>query len=92
MDVVLGVNTTFSLGMVKPFPWFRFGASGWKAFGTPGAGGSFAFADPETGIGFAYTPNRAGFRLWDDDREVALRDALYRTVLGEAPQRPDSRR
>lgn len=92
MDVVLGVNTTFSLGMVKPFPWFRFGASGWKAFGTPGAGGSFAFADPETGIGFAYTPNRAGFRLWDDDREVALRDALYRTVLGEAPQRPDARR
>ena len=55
---------------------FRFGASGGQAFGTPGAGGSFGFADPETGIGFAYAMNRTGFRLWDDPREVALRDAL----------------
>jgi CubicO group peptidase (beta-lactamase class C family) len=88
-DVVLGVDSVFSLGYVKPFPKFRFGASGGRAFGTPGAGGSFGFADPETGVGFAYAMNRTGFRLWDDEREVALRDALYQQVLGEAPQRPD---
>ncbi len=88
-DVVLRLDSVFSLGYVKPFPKFRFGASGGQAFGTPGAGGSFGFADPETGIGFGYAMNRTGFYLWDDPREVALRDALYRTVLREMPQRPD---
>jgi len=88
-DVVIGVDTLFSLGYVKPFPRFRFGTSAGKAFGTPGGGGSFGFADPDAGIGFAYAMNRTGFRLWDDPREVALRDALYRNVLHEAHQRPD---
>jgi CubicO group peptidase (beta-lactamase class C family) len=91
-DVVLRIDSIFSLGYVKPFPSFRFGAAGGKAFGTPGAGGSFGFADPETGIGFAYAMNRTGFHLWDDPRELALREALYVTVLGEASQRPDDRR
>jgi CubicO group peptidase (beta-lactamase class C family) len=88
-DVVLHLDSSFSLGYVKPFPRFRFGTAAGKAYGTPGGGGSFAFADPDAGIGFAYAPNRAGFRLWDDPREVALRNALYQTVLHEAPQRPD---
>jgi CubicO group peptidase (beta-lactamase class C family) len=88
-DTVLHVDTTYSLGYIKPFPRFRFGTSAGRAFGTPGAGGSFGFADPDTGIGFAYVMNRCGFRLWDDPREVALRQALYRDVLGEASQHPD---
>lgn len=88
-DVVLGIDSVFSLGYVKPFPRFRFGSRAGAAFGTPGAGGSFGFADPDTGVGFAYAMNRTGFRLWDDAREVALRDALYREVLGDAPQHPD---
>ncbi|WP_328476052.1 beta-lactamase family protein [Actinoplanes sp. NBC_00393] len=88
-DVVLRVDTAFSLGYLKPFPRFRFGAGGNQAFGTPGAGGSFGFADPETGVGFAYAMNRTGFHIWDDPREVALREALYRTVLGERSQSPD---
>jgi CubicO group peptidase (beta-lactamase class C family) len=88
-DTVLHVDTTYSLGYMKPFPRFRFGTSAGRAFGTPGAGGSFGFADPDTGIGFAYVMNRSGFRLWDDPREVALRQALYRDVLGEASQHPD---
>lgn len=91
LDMVLRIDTIFSLGYVKPFPSFRFGASGGQSFGTPGAGGSFGFADPETGVGFAYAMNRTGFYLWDDPRELALRDALYRTVLKEVPQHPDKR-
>jgi CubicO group peptidase (beta-lactamase class C family) len=91
-DVVLGVDSVFSLGYVKPFPRLRFGTAAGRAYGTPGAGGSFGFADPDARVGFAYAMNRTGFRLWDDPRECALRDALYRTVLGEAPQRPDPRR
>jgi CubicO group peptidase (beta-lactamase class C family) len=88
-DEVLRVDTLFSLGYIKPFPRFRFGTAAGQAFGTPGAGGSFGFADPDAGIGFAYAMNRSGFHLWDDPRELALRDALYRGVLGEAAQRPD---
>ena len=38
-DKVLHIDTTFSLGYLKPFPKLRFGSSD-KAFGTPGAGGS----------------------------------------------------
>jgi CubicO group peptidase (beta-lactamase class C family) len=90
-DVVLRVDSIFSLGYVKPFQSLRFGGAGGQAFGTPGAGGSFGFADPETGIGFAYAMNRTGFYLWDDPREIALRSALYETVLHEASQRPDGK-
>jgi CubicO group peptidase (beta-lactamase class C family) len=85
VDVVLHIESVFSLGYVKPFPRFRFGSSADLAFGTPGAGGSFGFADPDVGVGFAYAMNRTGFRLYDDPRELALRDALY-GCLGERPQ------
>lgn len=87
-DLVLHVHSVFSLGYVKPFPRFRFGGRAGLAFGTPGGGGSFGFADPDGQIGFAYVMNRAGFRLFDDPREVALRDAMYQT-MGGPPQRPD---
>jgi CubicO group peptidase (beta-lactamase class C family) len=90
-DEVLRVETTFSLGYVKPFPAFRFGSASDRAFGTMGLGGSFAFADPDTGTGFAYAMNRTGFHLWDDPREVALREALFVRILGERPQRPDGK-
>jgi CubicO group peptidase (beta-lactamase class C family) len=87
-DLVTHIDSVYSLGYVKPFPSFRFGSSANQAFGTPGGGGSFGFADPDVGVGFAYAMNRTGFRLFDDPREVALRDALYR-ILGGPPQRPD---
>lgn len=87
-DEILHVDTAFSLGYIKPFPSFRFGGCQWRAYGTPGAGGSFGFADPEHRVGFCYAMNRSGFRLWDDERERSIRDALYR-VLGGPPQRPD---
>lgn len=84
-DKVLYVDSVFSLGYCKPVPHFCFGSSD-KAFGTPGYGGSFGFADPDTGVGFAYVMNRLGFHLWSDPREIALRQALFRDVLGARPQ------
>ena len=57
-----------------------------RAFGTPGYGGSFGFADPDTGIGFGYVMNRLGFHLYSDPRELAIRQALFRDVLGARPQ------
>jgi CubicO group peptidase (beta-lactamase class C family) len=78
-DMVLHVDTCFSLGFIKPFPDFGFGTSE-KAFGTPGFGISFGFADPDAQVGFAYAPNRMGFYNWDDPREKALRDALIRCL------------
>lgn len=85
-DRVLHVDTSFSLGYLKPFPKFRFGSSH-KAFGTPGAGGSFGFADPDTGVGFAYAMNKAGFHLYNDPRELALREALFHDIMGTRSQR-----
>ena len=78
-DVVLRVETAFSLGFARPHGPFRFGASA-RAFGHPGAGGSFAFADPDREVSFAYVMNRMDFYLNDDPREKALRDAVYRCL------------
>jgi len=41
----LAVETSFSLGFMKPFDGLPLGSP--SAFGTPSAGGSMAFADPE---------------------------------------------
>jgi CubicO group peptidase (beta-lactamase class C family) len=73
-DEVLRTESVFSLGYCKPWPGFEFGSP--QAFGTPGAGGSFGFADPALGLGFAYVMNRMDFYLWNDPREMALRDAV----------------
>jgi len=81
-DMVLHVDTFFSLGFIKPFPNFSFGTSE-KAYGTPGFGISFGFADPDAQVGFAYAPNRMGFHNWDDPREKALRDALIRCLRAQ---------
>ncbi|QEN14728.1 serine hydrolase domain-containing protein [Mycolicibacterium sp. ELW1] len=84
-DRVMNVKILYSLGFCKPVPAVQFGSSD-KAFGTPGFGGSFGFADPDTGIGFGYVMNRLGFHLASDPRELALRQAVFRDVLGARPQ------
>ena len=84
-DKVLHVDTSFALGFCKPTVDRVFGSSD-NAFGTPGAGGSLGIADPDTGIGFGYVMNRMGFHLWGDPRELAVRQALFRDVLGARPQ------
>jgi CubicO group peptidase (beta-lactamase class C family) len=85
-DKVLRVDVVYTNGLSKPGSLCEFGSSD-KAFGTPGFGGSFGFADPNTGIGFAYVMNRLGFHLVSDPRELALRQALFRDVLGARPQK-----
>jgi CubicO group peptidase (beta-lactamase class C family) len=85
-DRVLRVDVVYSLGLSKPASLCLFGSSD-KAFGTPGFGGSFGFADPDTGVGFTYVMNRLGFHLVSDPRELALRQALFRDVLGARPQK-----
>ena len=78
-DEILGVETAFRFGFMKPFPILPFGSSP-RAYGHTGAGGSFAYADPETGVGYAYAMNRAGYALPTDPREVALRHAVASAV------------
>lgn len=87
VDLVIKAPTVYSMGYSKPTPDWQFGSAANAAFGTPGNGGSFGFADPDTGVGYCYAPNRLGFGLTDDPRELALRDALYHHVLHERPQR-----
>jgi CubicO group peptidase (beta-lactamase class C family) len=80
-DVAGQADKSYSLGFNKPTPKWVFGSSG-NAFGTPGAGGSFGFADPDTGVGFGYVMNRMGLHPFSDPRELGLRQALFRDVLG----------
>ena len=72
-DEVLFVDTLYRLGFSRSTRAFSFGD---RSFGTPGAGGSFGYADPDRGIGFAYVPNRMGFWLNSDPRELRLREAV----------------
>jgi CubicO group peptidase (beta-lactamase class C family) len=78
-DLVLGQQTRYSAGFLRPCPDCRFGSSD-RAFGAPGAGGSFGFADPDEQVGYAYVMNRMGYYLFDDPREKSLRDALYAAI------------
>lgn len=84
-DEVIGIPSYFSLGFLRPGPEVLFGSSP-RAFGAPGAGGSFAFADPDAQLGYAYVMNRLEFHLFDDPREKALRDAVYRAIRRLAGQ------
>lgn len=84
-DMVLKMQTSFSLGFGKPFPKYVFGSSD-RAFGWNGAGGSFGFADPDTGVGFGYVMNKLGYHAFSDPRELALRQAVFRDVLGARTQ------
>jgi CubicO group peptidase (beta-lactamase class C family) len=85
-DKVIHTDASYSLGLGKPTAEFVFGSSD-RAFGWPGAGGSFGFADPDTGVGFGYVMNKMGFHIFSDPRELSLRQAVFRDVLGVRAQR-----
>lgn len=78
-DAILKIDTRYGFGFSRPSQGMQFG-SGQSAFGCPGAGGSFGMADPDEGLGFAYITNKMGFRLFDDQREKAVREACYRCL------------
>lgn len=82
-DECMKGEAKFSLGFMKPCAAWPFSRS--TAYGHPGAGGSIGFADPETGIGYAYVTNRMGYSLTGDERDVALREALY-SILSTTPR------
>ena len=77
-DECLKAEWQLSLGFAKPSPGYPFGHPG--AFGTPGAGGSFGYADPEAGVGYAYVMNQMGAGQGGDPRDLALREALDRSI------------
>ena len=76
MDEILGVETAYANGFVKPSPHRDYGSS--SAFGHPGEGATMAFADPDLKLGYAYLPQRLGYHVADDPRDEALREAARR--------------
>ena len=78
-DAILKMDTRYSFGFSRPSRAMQFGSSD-SSFGCPGAGGAFAMADPDQRLGYAYLTNKMGFRLFDDPREKAIRDACYRCL------------
>lgn len=78
-DLIIGWMTAYGFGFWKHCPVFL-PELGPGAFGAAGAGGSLGFADPDAELGYAYVMNRMGFHMYDDPREKALRDAVYRCL------------
>jgi len=85
-DAILKMDTNYHFGFSRPSRGMSFGSDA-AAFGCPGAGGSFGMADPSHQAGFAYITNKMGFRLSDDPREKAVRDAFYHCIGANAMQR-----
>lgn len=78
-DEIFRLDSAFTMGFMKPFPILPFGSTP-RAYGHTGLGGSFGFADPDIGLSYAYAMNRGGYSLPTDPREIALRDAVYRSA------------
>jgi len=83
-DGALKVEMPFSLGFSKPSLGNRFGSP--SSFGAPGSGGSFGFADPQAQIGYGYVLNGMGTSM-PDPRDLALRNAMYRSIGETDPYR-----
>ena len=81
-DAVLKLDTHYGFGFSRPSVGFAFGADE-QAFGCPGAGGSFGMADPSQELALAYLTNTMSCRIFDDPRERAVREAVYRCLGAE---------
>jgi CubicO group peptidase (beta-lactamase class C family) len=80
-DMVLHVDTSFSLGFIKPFPNFSFGTSE-RSFGKPGFGISFGFADPD-GRSASPTPRK----VWASTTGMIPARRRCETSLSDASDR-----
>jgi CubicO group peptidase (beta-lactamase class C family) len=89
-DVCLKREWQLSLGFAKPCLGYPYANP--SAFGTPGAGGSFGFADPQAGVGYAYILNQGGPQQGGDPRDMALREAFYRSIEQPNPYQDPTRR
>jgi CubicO group peptidase (beta-lactamase class C family) len=81
-DECLKAEVEFSLGFMKSCENWRFG--GPRSFGSPGTGGALGYADPDSGIGYGYVTSEMGMKFNGDPRDVALRDALDRSLRAMA--------
>lgn len=75
---VLGQDVTFGLG-VQPWTEHRPFGQNPGGFGHYGTGGSLGFADPTGEVAFGYVMNHVVPR-WQNDRNRALVDAVYRCL------------
>lgn len=78
-DAILKIDTNYGFGFSRPSSGFSFGADQ-QAFGCPGAGGSFGMADPAKQLSFAYLTKKMSFRIFNDPRERAVREAAYHCI------------
>lgn len=83
-DAVMKIDTRYSMGFSRPSEDFSFGIDS-RAFGCPGAGGCFGMADPTAELAYAYMTNTMSFRIFDDPRERAVREACYRCISDARP-------
>jgi CubicO group peptidase (beta-lactamase class C family) len=83
-DAVLKIDTRYAMGFSRPSGGLRFGSDP-RAFGCPGAGGSFGMADPGADLAYAYLTNAMSFRIFDDPRERAVREACYECIAALSP-------
>lgn len=81
-DLVLGVETAFSLGFMLDVPY-----ASESSFGHPGAGGSLGYHDPVAGVGFGYVTNRPEATFHVGQRATRLLAALY-DCFGADPNPP----
>ena len=77
-DSVLMFPIPFALGFMTHSDFSPF-LSG-RSFGHGGAGGSLGFADPDRRIGGGYVMNKMHMGLTGDPRNIALLDAVERSV------------
>jgi CubicO group peptidase (beta-lactamase class C family) len=79
-DLVIGVETSFAIGFMKPNARLPFGSH--RAFGHDGMGGALGFADPTYDLGFGYIPFRMGARPGADAYSLELSRLARDCVAG----------
>lgn len=80
-DRVVGYDTRYATGFMRPFPLRPFAGLGTACFGHYGMGGPLGFADPESGVGFGYTSIQIQSHDTADPRSRLLAEAAVACAL-----------